>query len=219
MNNDNYPVEIVGADITDITAGNQNGGLLSADTDNILRLADKADVYPSTLSGGQKQRIAIIRALAEGYGPRFVGGLKDSPLSREYAPELIVSNRLTDRKQYLRILHDSDICIASTGLHESIGWKTGEYVAAAKAIVNERLHYSVTGNFAEGVHYLSFETVEECLNAVQKLVEDPQLRFAMKEANAEYYRNYLRPDMIVRNSLELVDEIIAEEQKKEIAEI
>lgn len=44
MTNDNYPVEIVESDITDI-ARNQNGGLLSADTDNILRLADKADAY------------------------------------------------------------------------------------------------------------------------------------------------------------------------------
>lgn len=31
---------------------------------NRIRLADKADAYPSQLSGGQKQRIAIIRALA-----------------------------------------------------------------------------------------------------------------------------------------------------------
>lgn len=45
MNNDNYPVEIVDTDIVDLTARNQNGGLLSADTDNILRLADKADAY------------------------------------------------------------------------------------------------------------------------------------------------------------------------------
>ena len=105
------------------------------------------------------------------------------------------------------------------GLFESIGGKTGEYVAAAKAIVNERLHYTVTGDFAEGIHYLSFETVEQCLDAVQKLVEDSQLRLAMKQANAEYYRNYLRPDMLVKNTLELIDSRIAEEQKKEFAEI
>lgn len=46
MNNDNYPVEIVDTDITDLTAHPQNGGgLLSADTDNILYLAEKADRY------------------------------------------------------------------------------------------------------------------------------------------------------------------------------
>lgn len=43
MNND---VEIIGADITDLTARpQQQGGLLSADTDNILYLAEKAEKY------------------------------------------------------------------------------------------------------------------------------------------------------------------------------
>ena len=164
-------------------------------------------------------RIDIIRALRERYGDSFIGGLNDNTLSRTWAPDLIMPAEYTERKRYLKLVHSCDICIGSMGLFESIGGKTGEYVAAAKAIVNERLHYSVTGDFAEGVHYLSFETVEECLDAVQKLVEDPQLRFAMKKANAEYYRNYLRPDMIVKNTLELVDKMIAQAQEKEIAEI
>lgn len=48
----------------------------------------------------------------------------------------------------------SDICIGSTGLWDSIGWKTGEYVAAARAVVNERFVYEVPGGFREGVNYL-----------------------------------------------------------------
>lgn len=38
-------VEIIDADITDLTARPQNGGLLDANTDNILYLAEKADKY------------------------------------------------------------------------------------------------------------------------------------------------------------------------------
>ena len=166
-----------------------------------------------------QMRIDIIRALRERYGDAFVGGLNDSALSRTWAPDLIMPAEYTERKRYLKLVHSCDICIGSMGLFESIGEKTGEYVAAAKAIVNERLHYTVTGDFAEGIHYLSFETVEQCLDAVQKLVEDSQLRLAMKQANVEYYRNYLRPDMLVKNTLELIDSRIAEEQKKEFAEI
>lgn len=152
-----------------------------------------------------QMRIDIIRALRERYGDSFIGGLNDNALSRSWAPDLIMPAEYTERKRYLKLVHSCDICIGSMGLFESIGGKTGEYVAAAKAIVNERLHYSVTGDFAEGVNYLSFETVEQCLDAVQKLVEDPQLRLSMKQANARYYRNYLRPDMLVKNTLELVD--------------
>ena len=49
MNNE--PVEIIGADITDLTAApQQSGGLLSADTDNILYLAEKADKYIAAMN-------------------------------------------------------------------------------------------------------------------------------------------------------------------------
>lgn len=163
-----------------------------------------------------QMRIDIIRALRERYGDAFTGGLNDSALSRDWAPDLIMPAEYTERKRYLKLVHSCDICIGSMGLFESIGGKTGEYVAAAKAIVNERLHYTVTGDFAEGKHYLSFETVEECLAAVERLVEDADLRFAMKQANAEYYQKYLRPDVLVRNTLAVVDSKIAQEKKLEI---
>ena len=116
----------------------------------------------------------------------------------------IVSPALTERKRYLRTLHAHDICIASTGLHESIGWKTGEYVAAAKAIVSEPLCYQVPGEFREGIHYLPFTTTEECLAAVQTLLAEPYKLFAMKKANEIYYSRYLRPDVLVKNTLEIV---------------
>lgn len=157
-----------------------------------------------------QMRIDIIRALREQYGDAFTGGLNDTALSRQWAPDLIVPAKYTERSRYLKLVHDSDICIGSMGLFQSIGGKTGEYVASAKAIVNERLHYSVPGDFAEGTHYLSFDSVEGCLAAVQKLVDDPQLRQSMKQANARYYREYLRPDVLVKNSLELVDSLLEE---------
>ena len=165
-----------------------------------------------------QMRIDIIRALRKQYGDAFIGGLNDSALSRAWAPELIMPAEYTERKRYLKLVHSCDVCIGSMGLFESIGGKTGEYVAAAKAIVNERLHYMVTGDFTEGKHYLSFETVEQCLHAVQRLVEDPELRFAMKQANAEYYRNFLRPDVLVKNTLDLVDRCLVQQKEKEIAE-
>lgn len=163
-----------------------------------------------------QMRIDIIRALRQRYGDAFIGGLNDSALSREWAPDLIMPAEYTERKRYLKLVHSCDICIGSMGLFESIGGKTGEYVAAAKAIVNERLHYTVTGDFAEGKHYLSFETVDECLNAVQRLVEDPQLRYAMKKANAAYYQQYLRPDVLVKNTLAVVDSKMEQEKMLEI---
>lgn len=150
-------------------------------------------------------RIAIVRALKEHYAGQFFGGLRDSALAREMAPELIQSEKYTERRKYLKLVHSCDICIGSMGLHESIGWKTAEYIAAAKAIVNETFHYSVTGEFEEGKNCLFFSTAEECIEAVRTLVEDPEKRYAMEAANEAYYQNYLRPDVLVKRTLELVE--------------
>ena len=158
-----------------------------------------------------KTRIDILRVMKQRYGDMFVGGLNDVPLSREMAPELIVSDRYTKRKNYIALLHTCDICIGSMGLHESIGWKTGEYVAAAKAIVNETFRYSVPGDFLPGKNYLKYDTAEECIEAVQTLVEDPQLLLAMKTANEEYYRKYLRPDAMIANTLKIVENTVNSE--------
>ena len=157
-----------------------------------------------------EMRIRMVKTLRERYGDAFVGGVNDTPLSREIAPDLIMPAEYTERKNYVKLLHSCDICIGSMGLFESIGWKTGEYVAAAKAIVNERFHYTVTGEYREGEHYLPFETAEECLEAVDQLVKDPEKLYAMKKANEVYYQRYLKPDMLVKNSLELVERVLAE---------
>ena len=91
----------------------------------------------------------------------------------------------------------SDICIGSTGLWDSIGWKTGEYVAAARAVVNERFVYEVPGGFREGVNYLGYASAEECVAQVDLLMRCPDAVQRMKEANAAYYREWLRPDALV----------------------
>jgi len=158
-------------------------------------------------------RIDIIRALRKNYGDAFVGGLNDNALSRAWAPDLIMPSQYTERRKYLKLLHSCDICIGSMGLFESIGWKTGEYVAAAKAIVNEEMHFSVTGDFEEGKNYLSFRNTEECLEAVRFLVENPEKLYAMKQANEHYYQHWLRPDMLVGHSLAVVDQVL---EKKNI---
>ena len=146
-------------------------------------------------------RIAIVRALGERYPRNFTGGVTDTPLARALCPELIVAEKYTDRARYLRLMRRSDICIGSTGLWDSIGWKTGEYVAAARAVVNERFVYEVPGGFREGVNYLGYASAEECVAQVDLLMRCPDAVQRMKEANAAYYREWLRPDALVGPAL------------------
>lgn len=141
-----------------------------------------------------KMRIDIIRGLRENYPEFAQAGVSNTELAKRLCPDLILPHRNTNRSRYLDIMKGADICIGSMGLHESVGWKTGEYIAAAKAIVNETLHYEMTGNFIDGENYLSFTDAASCLDAVDHLVKNPQRVFEMKKRNADYYQNYLRPD-------------------------
>ena len=149
-------------------------------------------------------RMTIAHALRERFGHNFIGGLTDTPLARKLAPELVLPKKATARKAYIERMHSADICIGTMGLYESIGWKTAEYVAAAKAIVNERLRYEVPGDFREGVNYLAFTTAGECIDAVEALVRDPERLYAMKKANAQYYQKFLKPDVLVKNTLDQI---------------
>ncbi len=149
-------------------------------------------------------RIRLVTELRQAYGERFIGGIQFSHDALKRCPKLVAPIGATKRRNYLRKMHQAEICIGSTGLHDSIGWKTAEYVAGARAIVAETFRYQVTGNFTEGVNYLPFETVEECLIAVDKLMKHPDAIHAMQQANKAYCERYLRPDALVRNALEII---------------
>lgn len=165
-------------------------------------LPDKLNVERCVIN---QMRIQIIRALKEMKTIEFLGGLSDTPLSREQAPELILPEQMTNRRSYLHLLHRADICIATMGLHESIGWKLGEYVAASKAIVSEPLHYQVPGDFYEGKNYVSFVDAAECVDRVRSIADSPQTLYKMKLANREYYCKYVKPDQLIKNTLQIVD--------------
>ena len=179
----------------------------------LTRLWDDHDPHLSAQDNQERTRINegrihIVRTLRSRYGENFLGGLNDTPLSRALAPELIVPAEYTERKKYLKLLHQSDICIGTMGLFESIGWKTGEYVAAAKAIVHDPLHYSVPGSFVPETNYLVFTDAQSCIAQVARLAESEQERWAMQQANAAYYQQYLRPDKLVGNTLAQMDRLL-----------
>lgn len=148
-----------------------------------------------------ENRARILRLLKEALGASFTGGFADSEFSRQQYPDLIVPPELTHQPHYLRKLGAMPICIATTGLHGSIGWKLAEYVAFAKAPVSEALNYSVPGPFAQDRNYLAFTSPAECLNATTELMENRSLRQQLMRNNAAYYQSHLRPDSLVRNAL------------------
>jgi hypothetical protein len=151
-----------------------------------------------------EMRSKCIYLLKEKFKDQFMGGLVPTPFAIQHHPEIVVSRKTVYKSHYLKMLHKASICISTSGLWSSNSWKLGEYVAAAKAIVAEKLRYMVPGDFLPNVNYLEFENPEQCVDRVDRLVNEPELIYKMMLNNLRYYHEHLRPDRLVWNTLRRV---------------
>lgn len=157
--------------------------------------------YKNDFLNVTQERIEILFNLKKNFGSRFQGGISDSKYARKLAPELILDENESSKFNFVKKLKLNNICVSTKGLHGSIGWKFGEYVAAHKAIVSDKLLYDVPGNFCSPTNYLQFNTIDELINNVQLLIDDKVKRTEMELANYSYYHESLRPDSMVINAL------------------
>jgi len=146
-------------------------------------------------------RANCIYKLRHEFGNLFIGGLAPSVDALKNYPDCVVDRKIITKKSYLKLLKNSTICIATEGLFGSNGWKLGEYIAGAKAIVTEKLRHEVPGEFKKGVNYLEFSSPDQCLECVQTLINNPKMRYQMMKENYSYYNNFLRPDILILNSI------------------
>lgn len=150
-------------------------------------------------------RAECVRVLRKEFGGRFFGGLEHDDYSKKnFKDALLPDGNLSNKRKYLEILKGFPICVATTGLNNSNGWKLGEYVALSKAIISEPLHYRVPGNFMKEKNYLEFAAPEELVESATRLFEDENLRLAMMTNNYRYYQGFVKPDALVLNSLSVV---------------
>lgn len=148
-----------------------------------------------------KNRINCILACRKEFKENFIGGIQKDNFSIRYDKELLAPFSLTNKVSFLNAIKNSNICIATTGLHNSIGWKFGEYVAASRAIVTEELNYELPGYFEENKNYLTFRNEKELIYQIKYLMTNKYKLFEIMNNNFLYYNNYLRPDRMVMNAL------------------
>lgn len=145
-------------------------------------------------------RIDAVRALKKELGQNFFGGLQNNAYSKSVAGDLIVSHS-TNRSKYLDLVKKSAVVVTTNGISSSIGWKMGEFVALSKAIVCEPLVHSVPGDFQNGKNYLSYGTSDQCVENCVKLMDNSEQAVKIMENNYSYYNRYLRPDILMLNSI------------------
>jgi hypothetical protein len=147
-------------------------------------------------------RAQCIRLLRKRFGERFFGGLARSAHALARYPDCVVDeDTSTRRRDYLARLRGFSICVATTGLSDSIGWKFGEYLAFGKAIVCEPMKFELPGPMAAGRNFLEFTTPEGCAARVGELLEDDAARERMMADNAAYFAEFGAPDAVVARAL------------------
>jgi hypothetical protein len=149
-----------------------------------------------------EMRVGCIRALKRELGPRFFGGIVPDEYSARYFTDCLLPNDQLARKgNYMALLRQYPIGIATTGLFGSVGWKYAEYISHSKAIVSEKLNYKIPGPMENGKNYLEFDNPDECVSAAKRLLEDHALRYEMMLNNYRYYQSYLKPDSLILNTI------------------
>lgn len=166
----------------------------SPDQDAIPTVLYQTRLFDQTSdeTGVNEWRVSIIRALREALGDRFVGGLIPTDFAKEHYPDLL-STHGTERKSFVAMIKRSLIAVYTRGVHHSIAWKFGEYLAAAKCVVAEPPRNKLPVALEQGKHYLPFTSPEECVEACARLLENPQLASEMRVNNYNYYRAEVVP--------------------------
>ena len=148
-----------------------------------------------------EDRVNLVRALKREFGPRFVGGLVPTPFARErFAADLTPHS--SNYAEYLRIKKRCLVSVYTRGVEHSLAFKLGETFAASQCLVSVPLRYGLPTAIDEGTHYLGFETVEQCLAACHRLLSDPSLAGAMRQANHDYYVREIEPAAHVARIIE-----------------
>ncbi|MDE0471749.1 MAG: hypothetical protein OXH57_07385 [Ekhidna sp.] len=148
-----------------------------------------------------RNRIDYIKTCKKEFSNNFIGGLEADNFSKRHQKNLVLPTSLTKKEVFLNTVKESTICIATTGLHNSIGWKFGEYVAASRAIISEPLRYKLPGSFESHKNYLEFNGKDELIENIRELLKNRCRLFEIMQENFHYYNNYLRPDVLILNTL------------------
>jgi hypothetical protein len=146
------------------------------------------------------QRVRLVRALKQGLGERFCGGLLPTPLALLRHPELVTA-RPVPPAAFARWQRGLLIGVYTRGLHYSTAWKLGEYFAASMCVVAEPPRNQLPVPLTEGVEFLAFASPDECIAACEYILANPDLQRNMRAATYDYYRREVAPEAHLRSCL------------------
>jgi len=152
----------------------------------------EAETAPGEHEVVNEGRVAIVRALKEAFGDRFLGGLVPSPFALSRYPQ--EATKLPTKSRHYTLMSKRNLIgIYTVGLHKSTAFKLPEYLAASQCVVAEPPRNELPVPLVPGAHYLQFHTPDECVAACQRLLADGEAAARMRQANHIYYKAHVAP--------------------------
>jgi hypothetical protein len=148
-----------------------------------------------------EERISLVRALRAEFGGEDLIGLLHTDFAKRVAPDALLCRKVS-KAEYAHQLRTSLIAVNSRGLDGAAGFKVGESLAAGCALVSEPFSFELPEPLLPQVHYLPFETPEECVIQCRRLLDDRTLADEIGRANQEYYSRHVRPHAHARDLLD-----------------
>jgi len=146
-------------------------------------------------------RVALVRALKKEFGKRFLGGLASSEgTKRDYAD--LLSPYSTHPMEYIARGKRALIGIASLACVMTSSMKIAEYLAASRCIVSPPMRNDLPSPLLDGVNFLGYNTVDECVENCARLFDDPAFAQQMRRKNWEYYQAEVAPAQHMMNLLD-----------------
>jgi glycosyltransferase involved in cell wall biosynthesis len=145
-------------------------------------------------------RAAVIRALQERLGARFVGGMTftGAPVP---GYEDCASGFVPDHEAYLDLVRGAAVVVSTNGFGGSPPWKLAEYLEAGACIVSEPQDVELPVPLEDGRHLCVAATPDEVATAAARLLEDPQLRAHLSAGAAAYHAAVVAPEALARRVL------------------
>ena len=149
------------------------------------------------------ERIELVRKLKTAFPGKYTGGIQRWYLSEQLAPDTIIPDKLYYKPNFLKAIKTASIGIATAGLEDSVGFKFGEYIAAAMCILTtpDFEKYAFPGRFERDKNYILFDTISSCMDVLKDLEQHPDKMQSVMQNNYTYYQQYLSPDKLMYHTL------------------
>lgn len=138
-------------------------------------------------------RIEACRIIKKNFKNSDVGLFPDK-FASAVAPDILVDEKKTSRKEYFRLLRNCNIGIADDGLKDTPGWKIGEYLLFGKAAISTPLNVAID-DFYEHVNYEKLSTRNSFLEVPEKIefLLNEKRYLELGSNNLNWSNEYLHP--------------------------